>query len=223
LPLTPLVGQPIRVAKKGKCHRRIKNVFADNRGYPNQSDEYDTLLHNIDGGPVLQKLWHPALPLNKIDPRFDFTFDDALQGERLRQQLDLSHLDDALQIKIYDLVKRYWSVFDNRGVWIPVKNYECVIDTGDTPPIAVKNTCYGSKEIPIMKKAIAGLEKVRHIRQIHDGRWQFKCVLAAKPHQEHIRNISEFVWQFCINYVPLNSITRIIAFPIPRCNSAVFV
>ena len=74
-----------------------------------------------------------------------------------------------------------------------------------------------------MRKAIACLEQVGHIRQIHNGRWLFKCVLAAKPHQEHIRDINEFVWCFCVNYQPLNSVTRIIAYPIPRCDSAVFV
>jgi hypothetical protein len=46
--------------------------------------------------------------------------------------------------------------------------------------------------------------------------------LTAKPHQEHVHGIKDFAWRFCINYVPLNSITRIIAYPIPRCDSAVF-
>jgi hypothetical protein len=175
------------VAAKGKggC-RRIKNVFADNRGYPDLTDDHDTLLHNIDGGTVLRKLKHPARPLDEVDPSFTFTFDESLHGERLRQLLNLSHLNDALQDRIYTLVKKYWSVFDDRGVWVPVKNYECVIDTGNSPPIAVKNIRYGPKELPIMRKAITGLEQVGHIRQIHDGRWLFKCVLAAKPHQEHV-------------------------------------
>jgi hypothetical protein len=137
--------------------------------------------------------------------------------------LDLSHLDDALQTRIYDLIKRYWSVFKDHGVCVPVKNYECVIDTGNALPITVKNIRYGPKEIPIIRKTIAGLKKVGHIRQIHNGHWQFKCVLAAKPHQGCIRDISEFIWRFCVNYIPLNSITRIIAYPIPRCDSAVFV
>ena len=35
-----------------------------------------------------------------------------------------------------------------------------------------------------MRKAIAALKKVGHIRQIHDGRWLFKAVLTAKPHQD---------------------------------------
>ena len=74
-----------------------------------------------------------------------------------------------------------------------------------------------------MRKAIAGLAAVGQIKQIHDGRWLFKAVLAPKPHQEHVRDIKDFVWRFCVNYVPLNSVTRIIAYPIPRCDSAVFV
>ena len=212
------------MAAKGKGgRRRIKNVFADNRGYPDLTDDHDTLLHNIDGGPVLRKLRHPTPPLDEDDPSFTFTFDETLQGERLRQVLNLSHLDNALQNRIYALVTKYWSVFDDHGVWVPVRNYECVIDTGDAPPIAVKNIRYGPKELPIMRKAIAGLEQVGHIRQIHDGRWLFKCVLAAKPHQEHVRDINDFVWRFCVNYQPLNSVTRIIAYPIPRCDSAVFI
>jgi hypothetical protein len=40
---------------------------------------------------------------------------------------------------------------------------------------------------------------------------------------EHVRDINDFVWRFCVNYQPLNSVTRIIAYPIPRCNSAVFI
>jgi hypothetical protein len=94
-----------------------------------------------------------------------------------------------------------------------VKNYECVIDTGDCPGIVIKKIQYGAKELPLMLKA--RLEKVGHIRQIHDGRWLFKAILAPKPHQEHVKHINEFVWRFCVNYVPLNAVTRIIAYPIP--------
>ena len=214
-------GSPIRVAPKAKCRRRIKNVFIDDRGFPDQSDEFDVLLHNIDGGPVLRKLRHPAPPLDEPDPRFTFPFSEELHGTRMRKDLDLSHLAPDLQKQIYALIVKYWSVFDDRGVFVPVKNYECVIDTGDAHPIAVKKIMYGPKELPIMRKAVAALEKVGHIRQIHDGRWLFKAVLAPKPHQEHVRHIDEFVWRFCINYTPLNSVTRVIAYPIPRCDSAV--
>ncbi len=72
-----------------------------------------------------------------------------------------------------------------------------------------------------MRKCIASLAKLGHIHQIHDGEWLFKALLAPKPHQENISNTFDFVWRFCVNYIPLNQITRPIAYPIPRCDSAV--
>jgi hypothetical protein len=72
-----------------------------------------------------------------------------------------------------------------------------------------------------MQDAIAALAKVGHTPQIHDGRWLFRALFAPKPHQEHVRNIDKFVWCFCVNYIPLNSVIRIIAYPIPRCDSAI--
>ncbi len=72
-----------------------------------------------------------------------------------------------------------------------------------------------------MRKCIAALAKLGHIRQMHDGKWMFKALLAPKPHQEHVSNIAHFVWRFCINYIPLNQVTRPIVYSIPRCNSAV--
>ncbi len=72
-----------------------------------------------------------------------------------------------------------------------------------------------------MRDAIAALEKVGHIWQIHDERWLFKALLAPKPHQEHVRDINKFVWCFCVNYIPQNSVTQIIAYPIPRCNLSI--
>jgi hypothetical protein len=213
-------GSPIRDADKSKSRRRIKNVFIDDRGFPDQSDEFDVLLHNIDGSPVLWKLKHPPPQIRSVDPMFSFSYDEALHGKRLRTELDQSHLD-VKQQTLYALVKKYWSVFDKHGVFVPVRNYKCVIDTGDAHPIAVKKIMYGPNKLPIMQKAVAALEKVCQIRQITNGRWLFKAVLAAKPHQEHVRHIKYFVWRFCVNYVPLNSVTRVIAYPIPRCDAAV--
>ena len=190
----PATPPPSDMAPKGKggcC--QIKNAFADNRGYPDQINYHNNLLHNIDSSPVLQKLRHPPPPINKVSPSFDFQFDKTLHGARLRQQLDLSHLNDALQTRMYTLIQKYWLVFDKHGVWVPVKNYKCIIDTGNTPPITIKNIQYGPKELPIMRKAIAGLKQVGHVHQIHNGRWLFTCVLAARPHQEHVRDINKFV------------------------------
>ncbi len=66
---------------------------------------------------------------------------------------------------VYNLIKKYWPVFDTNRVFVPVKNYKCVIDTGDSPPIAVKKILYGPKEAHIMRKAIAALKKLaRYVR-----------------------------------------------------------
>jgi hypothetical protein len=162
-------SSPIWVAKKSKCRRRIKNVFINDRGFPDQSDEFNVLLHNIDGGPVLRKLKHPPPPLGVVDPLFSFQYNESVHGAQLYLDLDLSHLDTDLQQMIYVLIIKYWPVFDDRGVFVPVKNYECVIDTGNAHPIAIKKIMYGPNELPILHKAVAALEKVGHICQIHDG------------------------------------------------------
>jgi hypothetical protein len=218
-PALPL-GLPIQVAAKHKGRSRLKKVFVDDRGFLDQSDEYDTLLHNVNGGPILQELKHPPPPVDVPNPRFHFPYDKSIHCGHLREQLDLSHLDSSIQLVVTNLMKQYWNVFDEHGVWVPVQNYKCVIDTGDAPPITVKKIQYGPKEQPIMRKAIATLKKVWHIRQIHNGRWLFKAVLAPKSHQEHVKDISNFIWRFFVNYIPLNLVTHIIAYPIPRCDSA---
>jgi hypothetical protein len=113
-------------------------------------------------------------------------------------------------------------VFDSKGVFVPVKNYECVIDTENAPSIAAKKILYGECETVIMRRCITALAKVGHIVQITDGPWLFKALLASKPHQETVHNIQDFVWHFCVNYIPLNGVTLMIEYPIARCDSAVF-
>jgi hypothetical protein len=198
---------PICVADKPKHRKRSPNVFVDDQGFPDKTKHYEALLHNVDDGVILRRLKHPPPSLDVVDPLFVCEYDEAKHGKQMRHDLDLSHLEPHVRKRVYDLVKKYWSVFDKNGVFVPVKNYECVIDTGDSPPIAVKRILYGPKETPIMRKAIAALEKVGQIHQITDGRWLFKALLAPKPHQEHVQNIDDFVWRFCINYIPLNSVT----------------
>ena len=125
----------------------------------------------------------------------------------MRQEVDLSHLDPDLQEKIYSLIREFWSVFDSKGIFVPVKYYKCIIDTGDARPIAVKKILYGKRKTVIMQHCISALAKVGHIEQITDGRWLFKALLALKPHQETVYYIEDFVWHICVNYIPLNGVT----------------
>ena len=118
-------------------------------------------------------------------------------------------------------MKKYWSIFDDKGLHVPVKDYECIIDTGNHSPVVAWKINYGPREIPIMEKAIGQLLELRQIYQIFHSSWLAKAVLAPKPHQEHVTDIDDFVWQFCVNYTGLNAVTKVISFPIPRCDSAV--
>jgi hypothetical protein len=146
-------------SNSGKC----KNVFLDDRGFPNQSDEFDSLLHNVDGGTILCKHKHPAPKLDEIDPCFHMVYDKNFHGKQLCKDLDLSHLEPHLQAKVYGLIQKYYSVFANKGQFVPVKDYSCIIDTGLARPIAVKKIHYGPQEIPIIEKCIASLAKLSHI------------------------------------------------------------
>ena len=140
----PSEGDPIRVASKPKRRRKSDNVFLDDRGFPDQSDEYDHLLYSIGGGPVLRKLRHPMPDLHgPIDPSFDHPFVPKELDAIIRQKVDLSHLTTDQQNQVYDLIREFWPAFNARGVFVTVKNYECVIDTSTARPIAVKKILYG--------------------------------------------------------------------------------
>jgi hypothetical protein len=132
------------MSQKLKRRRKLQNVFLDYRGFPDQSDEYDQLLHSIDGGPVLRKLYHLMPDLNgPIDPSFDHSFIPEEHKELMRKKVDLSHLDPDHQDQVYNFIRGFWPVFEERGVFVPVKSYECVIDTGTSHPIALKKILYG--------------------------------------------------------------------------------
>jgi hypothetical protein len=164
VPVSAHATEPIRVAHKPKRQKRVNNVFYDDRGFPDQSDEYDYLLHSVDGGPVLRKLRHPAPDLEgPVDPSFLSVFNPDVHKFQMLEELDLSHLSPDVQDQVYDLIREFWSVFDSKGVTVPVQYYECVIETGSAWPIAIKKIHYGENETVIMIKCIAALSKVGHI------------------------------------------------------------
>jgi hypothetical protein len=185
---------PIWVSQKPKRRKRLNNVFLDDRGFPDVSHNYDYVLHDVDGGPILHRLRHPKPELSApIDPLYYLPFIAKKHKEIMKRDMELLHLKPKLQERTYNIIRCHWSMFDKKGVFVPVKHYECVIDTGNSQPIAVKKILYGEQETIIMRKCIAALAKVGHIRQITDGGWLFKALLAAKPHQEHVHCIDEFV------------------------------
>ena len=47
--------------------------------------------------------------------------------------------------------------------------------------------------------------------------WGSSIVLVAKPYQEHIQNIDDFIWRICVSYRKLKPLD----FPIPCCDGYV--
>ena len=93
-PVDTSVRAPIRVAPKpaARSSKKSRNVFYNDRGHPDESDDFDQLLHTIDGGTILCKKKFPTPPIDIDDPTFNHTFSEELHGDLLRSQLDLSHL-----------------------------------------------------------------------------------------------------------------------------------
>ena len=98
-------SSPIRVDPKPKRRKRLQNVFLDDRGFPNQSNDYDHVLHGVDGGPILQKLRHPQPDLEAaINPSYYSPFVPKKHKALMHKDIDLLHLNPALQEKIYTII-----------------------------------------------------------------------------------------------------------------------
>jgi hypothetical protein len=54
-----------------------------------------------------------------------------------------------------------------------------------------------------------------------NGPWGSSIVLAAKPHQEHIADINDFIWRMCVSYCHLNTVALPFEYPIPCCDNAI--
>jgi hypothetical protein len=44
-------------------------------------------------------------------------------------ELNLSHLQPKECKYLTALIKKYWCVFDERGTFVPVRHYQCIINT----------------------------------------------------------------------------------------------
>ncbi len=100
----PIVQEdsPIHVAHKPKRRKSLQNVFLDDRGFPDQSHDYNTLLHSVDGGPILRKLKHQQPDLDApIDPSYHSPFVANKHEAQMHAAMDLSHLSPTLQGKLY--------------------------------------------------------------------------------------------------------------------------
>ena len=114
----------------------------------------------------------------------------------------------------------YWDRFYSPGIMKPILHFEFAIDTGGLPPVCRRKPRYGPHESKIIMTQIQVLLDNGWIR-LCKGAWGSSIVLAAKPHQEQVTNIDEFVWRMCVSYRRLNQVTLPFEYPIPRCDDAI--
>jgi hypothetical protein len=65
--------------------------------------------------------------LDEIDPAFNLQYDASKHGEKFCEEFHPSPLLTAEENEqLADLIKEFWPVFDDTGLFIPIKDYECV-------------------------------------------------------------------------------------------------
>ena len=214
-----LLSEPVLpiLVPKPKWRAKTPSLWVEN-SIDEDNDHYDFVFKE-QLGKTLRKSKTLQIPQSLSTIRRFSTKDDTLE---LNRNLVFDNLTPApLKQRITSFVKEFWDVFCKEGVKSPIHGYELVIDTGDHPPIAVRKPHYGLHEIPIMEKTIDWLLELGHIQRDVLSPWGSRITLAPKPHQEHVEDIKDYIWRFCINYILLNKITRPAEYPIPRCDDAV--
>ena len=161
----------------------------------NRLDDFQ-FLHESEVGKVIRKSTQQPLTDADCTPEFiDKTFNADEHQKYLDDNLHIGEdVPTNIKQELIDLIKEFWCIFDEDNVMITIKGYQCVIDTGENKPTVARNIRYGIHETPIMEKAIHGLLSNNQIEADTTSSWLSQIILAPKPHQEHIRNIKEFVW-----------------------------
>ena len=54
--------------------------------------------------------------------------------EELNKELNLSHPPTNVQKLVRNLVIEYWLFFADKGLFVPVENYKCIIDADTSQP-----------------------------------------------------------------------------------------
>ena len=155
-------------------------------------------------------------------PRIDIiSFDKATDTKELESSLVLGKDTSPVNAeRIKGMIRKYWDCFCLKGTKRTILDYEFAIDTGASKPVCCRKPTYGPHEAPIIMEQIQMLLNNDWIRECK-GAWGSQIVLAAKPHQEHIQHIKDFVWRLCISYRGLNRVTKPFQYPIPRCDLAI--
>jgi hypothetical protein len=110
-----------------------------------------------------------------------------------------SDVDPAIRARIISIIESYWDCFDSAGVMKPILHFEFAIDTGGSAPLCCRKPRYGPHGSKIIMTQIQVLLDNGWNRPCY-GPWGSSIVLAAKPHQEQVTGISDFVWRMRVSY-----------------------
>ena len=119
------------------------------------------------------------------------------------------------------IIHAYWDTFAPEGFSRYILGYMFTIDTGTSPSICSRPPNYGPNEGEIIMKHIKALLNKKWLREFSGGAYGAPIVLASKPYQEDVENISDFIWRMCISYRALNKITHPFQYPIGRYNNSI--
>jgi hypothetical protein len=185
----PEPNQIIRVPKSPSRAKRPSSYV--DQTLPDINEDFE-LLHHKHVGNSIRKSTKPPLTDADCNPKFiAIQFNQDRDQAYLEKHLKIGpSVPPEIKIRIIALVKKIWCCFYEENVKIPITGYECVIDTGSAIPTITKNIRYGIHKTPVMRLAIDTLLANDQICVDVDSAWLSKAVLAPKPHQEHVTNIS---------------------------------
>ena len=102
------------------------------------------------------------------------------------------HITPENKNVITGLIKKYWDCFCAKGCHRPIIGYEFAIDTGTHTPVCCRKPSYGFHEAKVIQTQIKTLLGNKWIRKC-GGPWGSLIVLTAKPHQEYVIDIADFI------------------------------
>jgi len=148
---------------------------------------------------------------------------DIIKFEESKHAVKLNKgLSAEIKQQVKNIVIKFWDSFCEEGARRTIIGYEFAIDTGDSKPICCKRPNYGPYEAEIIMKQLKALLNNDWI-ELCFGAWGSSIVLAAKPHQEHVLDIEDFIWRMCVSYRKLNSVTKPFQYPIHRCDDTITI
>jgi len=155
--------------------------------------------------------------------------DDIIDFDVLKHTAELdkglkasTKVTSKIRMQVGNIIIKFWDSFCEEGARQTLLGYKFAVDTGDAKPVCCKKPNYGPYESKIIMKCIRALLGNDWIELCY-GTWGSAIVLAAKPHQEHVVDIKDFIWRMCMSYRKLNSVTKQFQYPIPCCDEAISI